>query len=53
MITAVDVLLRHIDTTGAALQKTGLSRFSTELVAKIRTNEFGAGYDANVVGDNY
>jgi len=43
----------HSDTTGVVLQNTGVSRESTELEAKIRTNYFGSAYDANVVGDNY
>ena len=41
----------HSDTTGVVLQNTGVSRESTELEAKIRTNYFGSAYDANVVGD--
>jgi len=42
----------HMDTTIMALQNTGLSWFSTELMAKIRTIYFGCGYDANSVGDS-
>ena len=36
-----------------ALQKTDLSRESTELTTKIMTNEFGWTYDENSVGDTY
>jgi len=48
---ALAVPWRHNDTTGVVLQNTGLSRESTELEAKIRTNEFGWTYDENSVGD--